>query len=342
MRKISVSVIAIIIIAAIFLAGEAYAYLPSDRGFSSSVDVTDDTIQYSVGAQGAYVGSAVLIDNGDLKPVKELYIYRDTTYKSDVYEKNTTATGSQVFTQDYFIDQLTKNLRFRGIDNIKMMNAEELKAQLQSDIDSSSPSSPISQKGLVFISGAIPKIIYGDSNIFEDWIEKGGFLYWGGNAIGRSVSTPDGIEIVDRGVDLIGTNSFSGWTTAMEDTEYRSTFSFENQRLEFAPNTKEITANMLKTGITDDGTHYSVTFIQKGQGQICICSASFHSPQIHDMAISIASGLTYKSQMIDFKESEFNRSLSDSFDKPVSAGYISVYISVGKYHCAYADRYDLF
>ena len=39
MRKISVSVIALAIVAIIFIAGEAYAYLPSDRGFSSDVTV---------------------------------------------------------------------------------------------------------------------------------------------------------------------------------------------------------------------------------------------------------------------------------------------------------------
>lgn len=338
MRKISISVIAIIIVAAIFLAGEAYAYLPSDRGFSSNVNVTDDSIQYSIGAQGAYVSSAILIDNGDLKPVKELYIYRDTTYKSDVYEEGITATGSQVFTQDYYIDQLTKNLRFRGVTNIKIMGAEELRAQLQSDIDAAL----VSQKGLVFIAGAIPNIIFGDSDILENWIDSGGFLYWAGNVIGRSMSTHDDVITVNKQSEFVGTDSFSGWKTATEDTKYRSTFSYENQRLEYTPDTSGQSSDILKTGITDDGTHYSVTFIKKGNGQICICGGSFHSPQIHDMAISIASGLTYKSQVIDFKESEFNRSFSNSFVKPVPAGNISIYISVGKYHCAYAERHDLF
>lgn len=337
MRKISVSVIAIIVIAAIFLAGEAYAYLPSDRGFSSSVDVTDDTIQYSVGAQGAYVGSAVLIDNDDLKPVKELYIYRDPSYKSDVYEEGTTAVGSQVFTQDYYIDQLIKNLKFRGITDVKIMNAEELKAQLVSDTNTSS----VTQKGLVFAAGAIPDILFDDSDILIDWIDSGGFLYWVGNIIGRTMSTHDDVIIVDRQSEFTGTDSFSEWKTATTDTEYRSEFSFENQRLEYTPNVSGRTDGILKTGITDDGTHYSVTFIKKGNGQICICGGAFHSPQIHDLAISIASGLTFKSQILDFKESEFNRSLSDSFSMPVSAGYLSVYLSIGKYHCAYSERYDL-
>ncbi len=111
-----------------------------------------------------------------------------------------------------------------------------------------------------------------------------------------------------------------------------------------APNYKSIVDSgreVLGTGFTDDGTHYSVTLVGYGKGQICMFSNGFSSPQIHDMAITIASGLTYKSQIIDFKESEFNRNLSDYFDKPTTSGHLSVYISVGKYHCAYAERYDL-
>ena len=341
MRKISASVIGIIVIVAIFLAGEAYAYLPSDRGFSSDVTVTDDSIQYSIGAEGAYVGSVVLIDNGDLHPVSELYIYRDATYQSDVYEKNITATGSQVFTQDYVIDQLTKNLNFRGITDIKMVNAEELKEQLQSDLDSA----PITKKGLVIISGAIPETVFGPSTILEDWIDNGGFLYWAGSDIGRNSSTPDDINYVGKQIAMIGTDSFEGSNkNATIDTEHRSEFSFENQWLSHAPDVNAIRDSgrqVLATGFTDGDSLYSVVFVEKGNGQIVMFSSGFSSPQIHDMAISIASGLTYKSQIIDFKESEFNRNLSDDLEKPTVHGNLSVYISVGKYHCAYAERYDL-
>ena len=66
MRKISLSVIALIVILAIIIAGEAYAYLPSDRGFSSDVTISGDSVDYSVNAKGAYVHQAVLMDNGGM------------------------------------------------------------------------------------------------------------------------------------------------------------------------------------------------------------------------------------------------------------------------------------
>lgn len=339
MRKISISVVALIVVAVVIIAGEAYAYLPSDRGFSSDTNIDGSQIRYSMNAAGAYVGSSILIDNGDMKPVKELYIYRDDTYVSNVNENNITATGSQVFTQSYYIDQLTKNLKFRGMDDIKILNAQELKERLSSDT-AASPSS----KGLVMISGTIPDNIFHNSTILEDWIDAGGYLFWVGNEIGKYASNTDGFYEVNRQIDLIGTNKFAYPNkAAYEDTELRSVFCYENQELKFSPDISLIPAeNRLGTGFTDDGTHYSVTFIKKGSGQICICSHEFKSQQIHDLAISICSGLCYKSRIVDSNESEFKRNLSGSFVLPAVHGNLSVYISIGKYHCAYADRYDLF
>ena len=65
----------------------------------------------------------------------------------------------------------------------------------------------------------------------------------------------------------------------------------------------------------------------------------FTSRQIHDVAISIASGLNYRTKVIDYHESEFNKGLSDKFVLSGVHGDISLYISVGKYHCAYDQRY---
>ena len=338
MRRPSASLIAVILIAAVIFAGEAYAYLPSDRGFSSDVSVDGSEIRYSIEAAGAYVGSSMLIDNEDMSAVNELYIYHDTSYASQVDEDNITATGSQVFTQSYYIDQLTKNLEFRGMKDITETDAQELKTRLESDL-SSSPSG----KGLVIISGAIPDTVFGSSTILEDWIDAGGNLYWAGNEIGRYGSTTDGCIEVNEQYVLIGTDSFAYTSSsACKDTEHRSKLCYENQELTYSPDVTTITGRgILATGFTDDGSHHSVTFIQKGNGQICICASDFSSKQIHDMAISIASGLCYKSQIIDFDETEFNRSTSGTFDIPALHGNLSVYISVGKYHCAYAYRYDL-
>ena len=339
MRRTSASVVALIIIAVIFFAGEAYAYLPSDRGFSSSITQSDSGIDYSMNANGAYVGSSVLMDNDDMQAVDELYIYRDTDYKSNVDENQITATGSQVFTQSYYIDQLTKNLKFRGMTNVAVMDSNELYEKLNSDIAASAKG-----KGLVIISGAIPDNIFGVSHILEDWISDGGYLFWAGNEIGKYASNTTEAYEVNRQIDLIGTDQFSYSTSsACQDTAYRSIFCYESQQLCYSPDiTSVVTASeKLGTGFTDDGRHNSVTFVGKGNGQICICAGSFSSQQIHDMAISICSGICYKTSIVDRCESEFNRNMTGSYEMPISHGNLSIYISIGKYHCAYAQRYDL-
>ena len=62
MKKMSFSVVAVVVIMVIIIAGEAYAYLPSDRGFSSSATISGDSVDYSVNANGAFVHQAILMD----------------------------------------------------------------------------------------------------------------------------------------------------------------------------------------------------------------------------------------------------------------------------------------
>lgn len=336
MRKISISVIAVALILAIVIAGEAYAYLPSDRGFSSDATVSGDSVDYSVSAKGAYVHQAILMDNGGMAGVESLRIYYDTSYASNVNERNITAVGSQFLTQSYYIDQLTKNLSFRGVTDVSVVDAIQLRDSLAQDISSGTAAG----KGLVMISGAIPDVLI-EGDILMTWIESGGYLYWAGNVIGAYSSSPDGITKVDMTKVMIGTTDLSSSSeTATSSSKLREEFSFESMIGLYSPNVDTITDRACLGVGYCDGSYNSVTLVECGKGQIAVFGGEFASRQIHDIAITIASGLTYKTTILDYHESEFNRSMSDSF--AISGEHdLSLYISVGKYHCAYAQRYDL-
>lgn len=335
MRKISLSVIALIVILAIIIAGEAYAYLPSDRGFSSDVTISGDSVDYSVNAKGAYVHQAILMDNGGMEGVKGLRIYYDTSYASNVNEKNITAVGSQFFTQSYYIDQLTKNLKFRGVTDVSVVDTIQLRDSLKEDISSGA----IAGKGLVMISGAIPDVLIED-DILMTWIEGGGYLYWAGNVIGAYSSSPDGITEIDMGQAMIGTTDFSSSSeSATSSSKLREEFSFQSMISKYSPNADRIADRMYLGVGYCNGSYNSVTLVECGKGQIAVFGGEFATRQIQDMAITIASGLTYRTTVVDYHESEFNRSVSDSFT--MTGDDMSLYISIGKYHCAYAQRYDL-
>lgn len=337
MRKVSLSVVAVILILAIVVAGEAYAYLPSDRGFSSDAMMSGDTIDYSVGAKGAYVHQAILMDGNGMSGVDSVRIHYDRSYASNVDERNITAVGSQFLTQSYYIDQLTKNLRFRGMTDVSVVDTIQLRDSLEQDISSGTAVG----KGLVMISGAIPDILI-DDDVLMRWIGAGGYLYWAGNYIGLYSSSPDGISDMDMRQVMIGTTDLSSSDeTATASSRLRTEFSFESMVSKYSPNVDTIADRMCLGVGYCNGSYNSVTFVECGKGQIVVFGGEFSSRQIHDVAISIASGLTYGTTVVGYHESEFNRSLSDSFDIPDGHGDLSLYISVGKYHCAYAQRYDL-
>lgn len=94
MKKMSFSVVAVVVIMVIIIAGEAYAYLPSDRGFSSSATISGDSVDYSVNANGAFVHQAILMDDGGMSGVESVRMYYDPSYASNVNEQRITAVGS--------------------------------------------------------------------------------------------------------------------------------------------------------------------------------------------------------------------------------------------------------
>ncbi|MCI6024366.1 MAG: hypothetical protein MRZ10_00280 [Methanomassiliicoccales archaeon] len=335
MKKMSFSVVAVVVIMVIIIAGEAYAYLPSDRGFSSSATISGDSVDYSVNANGAFVHQAILMDDGGMSGVESVRMYYDPSYASNVNEQRITAVGSQFFTQSYYIDQLTKNLRFRGVTDVTIVNTIQLRDALVKDISDGT----IAGKGLVMISGAIPDILFED-NILMKWIEGGGYLYWVGNVIGSYSSSSNGISKIDMCQTMIGTTDLSKSSEgALSSSKLRKEFSYESMITLYSPNADAIKDRMaLGVGYCDGG-YNSVTFVECGKGQIVVFGGEFTSRQIHDVAISIASGLNYRTKVIDYHESEFNRGLSDRFTLSGVHGDLSLYISVGKYHCAYAQRY---
>ena len=90
-----------------------------------------------------------------------------------------------------------------------------------------------------------------------------------------------------------------------------------------------------------DGTYSTIGMVAMGKGQVCVFGGDFCSEQINDIAVCISSGLTYRSMIVSFIEETFKG--SDSGRIPLTGPYdgLSVFVSIGKYHCAYAERFDL-
>ena len=337
MKASTLSAICIAIVLVVVVAGEMYAYIPDDRGFSADAGYDGTTVDYDVSAKGAYTYRSTLFDNGGMVPVSRVYIYLDSDYASFVDDGKVVAVGSQALTQEYYVDQLEKNLKIRGIDDITIVNAAELK-------DALTAGEPAG-KGLVIASGAAPDTVFGASNdILIDWINGGGYLYWAAGPIGLFSATPDGLVTVNRMTDFIGTDSYVDDNgRCLEDTDLRPILYYNYMYARYAPDidaVRDSGRTVLGTGYTDGEGHYTVTCVRIGAGQVCIHSGDYNNEQIQDISISVCSGLCPLTKVVDTKEAKFNRSASGTFETAVPAG-MSVYIYIGQYYPVFGERFDL-
>ena len=334
--KVNWSVVGILAIVAIVFIGEWYAYVPDHNGFSSDAEFDGDSVDYRIRSNGAYTYNAVLLDNHGMKPVDKLYIYRDTSY-GYIEDGTVHAVGSQPLTEEYYIDQLEKQLRIRGVTDITYLNASELRDRLTEDI-----STGASGRGLMFVTGVIPDTVIGSSTVLSDWISAGGYVYWAGNEMGRYMATEGDRVEIDATTAFLGTASLTDTDNAVEDTEMRTMFCFESQHLSYAPDIEAVRSSgrvALGTGYTDGEGHYTVTFIGMGAGQVCVIAGDFGTIQIRDVALSVASGLCCRSTVVDHRVDQFDKDVSGSFQTSVPG--LSLYIALGQYYCPYAERHDL-
>ena len=166
-----------VVLCAIVIVGEMYAYLPNDYGYGSSAEYSDGSIDYTVENRGSDEFDAILLDNGGYTAVDTVYVYYDPDYVSAVNEDVPVEVGAQKMTQEYYIDQVVKVLEYRGCKNIIMVDAERLADVLAGDLANACVG-----KGLVMASGAIPDTVFSgsESDIIVRWAEAGGSLYWVG------------------------------------------------------------------------------------------------------------------------------------------------------------------
>ena len=184
---------------AVVVIGEAVVYTSDYTDYSADASLSDGILDYTVSADGSKVYSVVVSDDGGFAGIDRLYLYYDETYPSD-YEAVDADVGAPKFDQHYYLEQVAGLLEFRGISDVRFVNAAELGAALQSDIENGT----CRGTGLVVVSGALPDTVYegnGDDPVFG-WMNAGGSLYWAGNALGMNYATPEGLVPVDDYMDL--------------------------------------------------------------------------------------------------------------------------------------------
>lgn len=335
-----IEIIAVVIIATVLL-GEVIVYTSGTDDYDSNVSLSDDGIDYNISVKGSQSYNVIAMENS-MAAMAEIYVYFDSSYISN-YESEEGPIGSHTADQEYFIDQLIKNLEFRGISNTKVVSAEELATAMTTDIINEF------QKGLVVVSGALPDTIYSEtSNMIFQWLSQGGRLYWAGNLLGLYSSSTSGLtEMNDHQNKFFGINCLNEGEQDFASKDVtgntlRYDLSLKNNRIRYAIDSSILEASgkqCLAVGYEENG-YSSIVFTEYGKGMICVLGGDLSRNMWSDLAQIISANITYVTSVIGTTEgTERYGNVSGSMN--VSGTDISVYVYLGGYYPVYARYYDL-
>lgn len=329
---------------AVVVIGEAVVYTSDYTDYSADASLSDGILDYTVSADGSKVYSVVVSDDGGFTGIDRLYLYYDETYPSD-YEAVDADVGAPKFDQLYYLEQVAGLLEFRGISDVRFVNAAELGAALQSDIENGT----CRGTGLVVVSGALPDTVYkgnGDDPVFG-WMNAGGSLYWAGNALGMNYATPEGLVPVDDYMDLFfgGDCLYTGDENKayqeVSSNGYTKALSLMNNDVRYGVNPSMVGGDRacLGIGFESDKGYTSICMVQQGEGMVCVFGGQLSNFQRYDMAQVIAAGLGPESELLEVVDGSVTRGSVSGTIEGLTGSDVSAYIYLGGYYPVYGKLF---
>ena len=339
MRSNTVLSVIFVLVVATVLIGEVYVYTFNTDRYSSEVSMTADGMDYSVTSGGTSPYSVLVFDNGSFEKSSKYYVYYDADHGSNV-EDVFVPVGARAFTQEYYISQLMKMFEYRGITDVEILNAADLRASMDSDISSGNITN-----GLIVLSGALPDTIYqgNATDTIFNWLQDGGRMYWAGNLLGAYYSIPGGIVEAPAGYQTLFFGSeclnTGGTERAMSDitsNDLRHTLSLMNNNVRYGIDTSGLSGTYLEMGYTEDG-YSSIVMTGFGNGMICVLAGDYSNNQRHDLAQMVSSGICHLSVPAGYAGGTVERStVTGHIDITFTTGnnYV-VYVYYGGYYPIY-------
>jgi hypothetical protein len=341
-----IEIIAIVILA-IVIVGEVVVYTTGPGKYSSDVEFDDGAISYSISAKGSETYAVIVADNADMIAMTEIYIYFDESYESN-YEEVLVPIGAKPLNQSYYVEQLVKQLEYRGAIKAIVMNAEELAEALEKDLVDGDYA-----KGLVAISGALPDTVYqgNSTDTIFDWMNDGGRLYWLGNLIGSYYSTKDAVhDIGDKQMLFFGTSCLNteGTDKAFSDVAgngLRDDLSLMSNSVKYGIDPFALSASkgadrVLSFGYSQDN-YASIVMTDYGKGMICVIGGDYSNNQRSDLAQILSSQICYKTEIVEtITGSVTRKTITDTYDIQGTVENLAVYVYLGGYYSVYGNFFS--
>ena len=341
-----IEIIAILILATVII-GEVVVYTTGPSKYSSDVEFENGIISYSLSAKGSETYAVIVMDNGDMAAMTEIYIYFDESHKTN-YEDVLVPIGAKPLDQKYYVDQLVRQLEYRGAGKVIVLNAEELAEALEQDITTGSYA-----KGLVMISGALPDTVYSgnSTDIIFDWMNDGGRLYWLGNLIGSYYSTKDAIcDLGDKQMLFFGASCLNteGVDKAFSDVSgngLRNDLSLMNNSVKYGIDPVALSAvkgsdKVLAFGYSQD-RYASIVMTDFGKGMICVIGGDYSNDQRSDLAQVLSSQICYDTETIEVITGSVTRkTITDTYDLQSTVKNLAIYIYLGGYYSVHGNFFS--
>ena len=305
--------IVIVVISGSFLsyANPYYSNFAAER-------VSADELEYSIDSNLSLNYTAISMDNGGLYDIKQYVAFYDDEYVG--YDMQNTLSGLQWL--KYNLEKYRINLLIMGADDIE---------NIVKSYDTST--------ALIFATNILPSGIYsgGPMDPLLQWLGAGGVMYWMNGKIGGFYAERGGEPINVPNFDMLffgnnGVSRLEGGHVFNRDLVEGSltdiTGIYFNECTD-GLNTNNLISPSLKLDYSYDG-YSSVTFVKYyyGDGMICNLGGALTKNFAPAVAQTIASGLTYASQMIDFEQSQI--SINPTGRLLAVSGTTDVFIYIGK------------
>lgn len=331
-------VIAAVLIAAI-LVGEVIVYTSDSSDFSAGASLENDTLTYSISADGSKQFSVIVNENGSYSGIEHLLLYYDETYPTN-YADVDVSIGAHVLDQEYYLKQVVNLLESRGFHGIEYVDADQLSERLANDVLNGTSG----KTGILVISGALPDTVYTgkESDIVFDWLSDGGSLYWLGNLLGSCYATEDGLHEVPNyqslffGAECLNSGTTDAAFDEVDGNGYTHALSLKSNSVKYAVNPDLVQSrDCLAIGFTEDG-YASIAMVEFGSGMICVLGGDYSTYQYNDLVQIISSGLGPQSRIVAMESGTVtNGNVTGTIDR-ISGSNLSAFIYLGGYYPVYS------
>ena len=319
------------VVVVIVISGMLISFAPEPYSHDVSFDRDGDVLHYKYHSViGSTTNTVAFSATGDF------FIERVVMYLDDSY-----ASITSKFMQEEMVEDLSKQLKMRGIDSICCDAKEVLEV-----IRTHDPG----RTALLFASGAFPHILYDgtDDCPIIDWLDRGGILINESGCLGRYVSygpnysdieLTTGYGLLFAGVNDVAFNDLQKRAYATEgcDETLRDALQFYMNEVTFGIDISGIADAKNLGYVSDDGFSSAAIFKSRG-GMVINFGVSLvnHSHFDHLVTQIIASGMDYSSEV--FYSHAGDTRWDDGGDIELSDRPCVVYGYIGSPRAIYGER----